>query len=247
MNEFIKQLNEHRTIREFTGEKVSQEILDTLFDSLMRTATSNGLQQASIIRVTDPVKKDLISKVSNQEYVARATELLIFVADSYRNARLVQDNGENIEKESDVDIFFQGYTDAALLAQNATNIIESLGMGAVYLGSILNDAEEIIKILELPELTFPVVGIGFGYPNQEPQLKPRMDKAFRVFENKYEVFDNYKDKLKSYDEEMTSYYDLRESNRRVETFSNQVIKKLKNPIPKRSKLIEIAIKKGFKL
>ena len=66
MNEFIKQLNDHRTIREFTDEKVNQEILDTLFDSLMRTATSNGLQQASIIRVTDPVKKELISKVSNQ-------------------------------------------------------------------------------------------------------------------------------------------------------------------------------------
>lgn len=247
MNEFIKKVNEHRTIREFTDEKVSEEILHTLFESLMRTATSNGLQQATIIRVTDPVKKEQISKVSNQDYVARATELLIFIADSFRNDRLVKDNGENIEKESDVDMFFQGYTDAALLAQNATNIIESLGMGAVYLGSILNDAEEIIKILELPELTFPVVGIGFGYPNQEPQLKPRMDKAFRVFENKYEVFDNYKDKLKSYDEEMTSYYDLRESNRRVETFSNQVIKKLKNPIPKRSKLIEIAIKNGFKL
>lgn len=247
MNEFIKQVNNHKTIREFTDEKVSQEILDTLFESLMRTATSSGLQQASIIRVTDPVKKELISKVCNQEYVARAPELLIFITDSYRNDRVVKDNGENIEKESDVDLFFQGYTDASLMAQNATNIIESLGMGAVYLGSILNDAEEIIKILELPELTFPVVGIGFGYANQEPQLKPRMDRKYRVFENSYRIYDNYKDELKAYDEEMTSYYDLRESNRRVDTYSTQVIKKLKNPIPKRSKLIEIAKKNGYKL
>lgn len=247
MNEFIKKVNEHRTIREFTDEKVSEEILHTLFESLMRTATSNGLQQATIIRVTDPVKKEQISKVSNQEYVARATELLIFIADSFRNDRLVKDNGENIEKESDVDMFFQGFTDASLLAQNATNIIESLGLGAVYLGSILNDAEEIIKILELPELTFPVVGIGFGHPNQDPQLKPRMDVEFRVFENSYKKFDNYKDALKGYDEEMTTYYDLRESNRRVETFSNQVINKLKNPTARRAELIEMAKKNGYKL
>lgn len=246
MNEVIKLVNNHKTIREFTDEKISEDILETLFSSLMRTATSSGLQQNSVIRVTDQDKKDKISEICRQEYVARAPELLIFIVDNYRNERIAKDNGETIKKESDVDIFFQGFTDSALMAQNATLIIESLGLGAVFLGSILNNAEKIIEILELPELTFPVVGIGFGYPNQEPQLKPRMDSKFRVFENTYKKLENYKEELKDYDEEMTTYYDLREANKRVDSFSNQVITKMKNQIDTRLKLLEFAKNNGYK-
>lgn len=71
------------------------------------------------------------------------------------------------------------------MAQNVVTAAESLGLGTVYLGSILNDSERICEILNLPELTFPVIGLGIGYPNQKPQLKPRMDMRLRVFENSY--------------------------------------------------------------
>ena len=162
MENLIKRVNDHRTIREFTDQKVSEENLNIIFDSIMRTATSTGMQMASIIHVTDPEKKLEISKVCNQEYVARAPELLIFIVDNYRNNRIIKDTGQIVDRESDVDTFFQGYSDAILMAQNAMNIIESMGMGAVYLGSILNNPEKIIEILNLPPLTFPVLGIGFG-------------------------------------------------------------------------------------
>ncbi|NLW41962.1 MAG: NADPH-dependent oxidoreductase [Tissierellia bacterium] len=247
MDKLIKRVNEHRTIREFTDEKVSKENLDIIFDSIMRTATSTGMQMASVIHITDPKAKLELSKVCNQEYVARATELLVFIVDNYRNHRIMKDTNNFIEKESDGDTFFQGYTDAILMAQNATTIIESMGMGAVYLGSILNDPEKVIEILNLPPLTFPVLGLGFGYPNQSPQLKPRLNKKYRIFENEYKVFDDYGEELKEYDQEMTSYYDLREGNRRSDSFFKQVVSKTKNPIPKRLKLIEYAKGNGFKL
>ncbi|MFB0972579.1 MAG: NADPH-dependent oxidoreductase [Tissierellia bacterium] len=247
MENLIKRVNDHRTIREFTDQKVSEENLNIIFDSIMRTATSTGMQMASIIHVTDPEKKLEISKVCNQEYVARAPELLIFIVDNYRNNRIIKDTGQIVDRESDVDTFFQGYSDAILMAQNAMNIIESMGMGAVYLGSILNNPEKIIEILNLPPLTFPVLGIGFGYPNQEPQLKPRLDKKYRIFENEYKIFNDYSEELKDYDQEMTSYYDLREGNKRSDSFFNQVVSKAKNPIPNRLMLIEFARKNGFKL
>lgn len=247
MNVVIKLIQNHKTIREFTNQKVSDETLETLFDTLMRTPTSSGLQQASIIRVTDIEKKKQISEICRQEYVARVPELIIFVADLFRNNELAKSFGEEIEKESDVDLFFQGYTDAALMAQNATLIIESLGMGAVYLGSILNESDRIIEILELPELVFPVVGIGFGYPNQEPQLKPRMDKSLRVFENTYKIEDDYKKSFKDYNKEMTTYYDLRDANQKSEDFATQVINKMKNPIKSRLKLLENAKNNKIKL
>lgn len=237
----------HRTIREFKNESIPKDLFEQLIEVAKRTATSNGMQASSIIRVTDPEKKKEIAAVCKQEYVARVPELLIFVADQYRNYRIADDKGGYEPSARDMDRFFQGFTDACLTAQNIVNAAEASELGVVFFGSILNDAERIIEILELPELTMPIVGLGIGYPNQDPQLKPRMSMELRLFENTYKKFDNYVEVIKEYDIEMQTYYDLREANKRVDSFSNQVVTRLKNLIPKRSDMLKIMKKQGFDL
>jgi len=237
----------HRTIREFKNESIPKDLFEQLIEVAKRTPTSNGMQASSIIRVTDPEKKKEIAAVCKQEYVARVPELLIFVADQYRNYRIADDKGGYEPSARDMDRFFQGFTDACLTAQNIVNAAEASELGVVFFGSILNDAERIIEILELPELTMPIVGLGIGYPNQDPQLKPRMSMELRLFENTYKKFDNYVEVIKEYDIEMQTYYDLREANKRVDSFSNQVVTRLKNLIPKRSDMLKIMKKQGFDL
>lgn len=244
-NEMIKRQLSHRTIRAFKDEKISKEIFDQLIEVARRTATSTGMQASSIIRVIDPEIKKKIAEVCNQQYVATAPELLIFLVDQYRNGQIAKEKNGYEDSIRGMDHFFSSFTDACITAQNVVNAAEALGLGTVYLGSILNDAEKICEILKLPELTFPVVGLGIGYPNQDPQLKPRMDMKYRVFENEYKIFDNYLDELKDYDEEMTTYYDLRDANRRVDSFTNQVVTRLKNSLPKRQEILKIIRDKGF--
>lgn len=41
-----------------------------------------------------------------------------------------------------MDNFFSSFTDACLMAQNIVNGAEAMDLGAVYLGSILNDSEK---------------------------------------------------------------------------------------------------------
>ena len=241
-----RQLN-HRTIREFKDGRIPEELFNKLIEVARRTPTSNGMQASSIIRVTDKEKRKKIADVCKQEYVARAPELLILIADQYRNYRIADEKGGYEPSARDMDRFFQGFTDACLTAQNIVNAAEALDLGVVYLGSILNDAEKIIEILELPELTMPVLGLGIGYPNQNPQLKPRMSMDLRLFENTYKKFDDYLEEIKEYDIEMQTYYDLREANKRVDSFSNQVVTKLKNLIPKRSDMLKVMKKQGFDL
>lgn len=241
-----RQLN-HRTIREFKDGGIPEEVFNKLIEVARRTPTSNGMQASSIIRVTDKEKRKEIADVCKQEYVARAPELLILIADQYRNYRIADEKGGYEPSARDMDRFFQGFTDACLTAQNIVNAAEALDLGVVYLGSILNDAEKIIEILELPELTMPVLGLGIGYPNQNPQLKPRMSMDLRLFENTYKKFDDYLEEIKEYDIEMQTYYDLREANKRVDSFSNQVVTKLKNLIPKRSDMLKVMKKQGFDL
>jgi len=247
MNDTIKIQLEHRTIREFEDRPVPEEILKQLIKVASRTATSNGLQACSIIRITDQAKKAELADICKQEYVARMPEIWIFIADQYRNGQIAKEKNCHEESIKDMDRFFQAFTDACLMAQNVVTAAESIGLGTVYLGSILNDPMRTIKLLNLPKLTFPALGLGFGYPNQNPQLKPRMDMELRMFENGYVCFDNYLDMIKEYDEIMQTYYDLRQANKRVDSFSNQVVTKLMNVNPVRQRIVNAIVKQGFDL
>lgn len=247
MNDTIKSQLEHRTIREFEDRPVPEEILNQLIQVACRTATSNGMQACSVIRITDQAIKDELADICKQEYVARMPEVWIFIADQYRNGQIAKEKNCHEESVRDMDRFFQAFTDACLMAQNVVTAAESIGLGTVYLGSILNDSKRVIELLNLPKLTFPALGLGFGYPNQNPQLKPRMDMKLRMFENGYRCFEDYLDLIKEYDEIMQTYYDLRQANRRVDSFSDQVVTKLKNVNPVRQKIVNVIVGQGFDL
>jgi len=246
-NPMIEKQLEHRTIREFKEQEVSKKTFEILMEVARRTATSNGMQSYSIVHIKDPKLKKSISEICNQEYVARAPILLIFIVDQFRNNAILREKGCDTENAGDMDRFIQGFTDAAIAAQNVVNAAEAMDLGANYMGSILNDSEELCKILKLPELTFPVVGLGLGYPNQSPQLKPRLNNRMRVFENEYKVFENYLKEIADYDQEMTTYYDLRNANQRVDCFSDQVVNKTSSSNIKRQEILKVIKRQGFQI
>lgn len=247
MNETIKTILNHRSIREFTDEAVDPKVIELLVEVAQHTATSMGLQSSAIVRVTDPEKKKQIMEVAKQEYVARAPELWVFIVDNYRNVNISKQKGSEPDLAYGMDHFFSGFTDAALTASNVLTSIESLGLGGVFIGNVLNDPTRIIEILDLPEGTFPVVGLLFGKPNQAPELKPRMPMEFRFFENSYVKRDDYVEALEDYDTVMHTYYDLRNANQRVDTFTDQVVKKYKVGDVRRNQVLEDAQNNGFQL
>jgi len=146
-----------------------------------------------------------------------------------------------------MDHFFQAFTDACIAAQNVVTAAESIDLGTLYLGSILNDPQETRDLLKLPKWTFPVVGLAIGHPNQEPQLKPRMGNQLKVFENEYVCFENYLSEIKNYDAEMQEYYDFRYTNQRLDSFSEQIAKKAKNGLIKRQEMLNLVRDQGFDL
>ena len=77
------------------------------------------------------------------------------------------------------------------------------------------------EALELPELTFPIVGLLIGHPDQEPGQKPRMPLSVMTAKNTYPRVESYSETLADYDREVTEYYDLR-SGSRLESFSHLV-------------------------
>ena len=61
-----------------------------------------------------------------------------------------------------------------LCAQNVCIAAENNGLGICYLGTTTYNAKEIINILKLPKLTFPVTTVAIGYPDETPELTDRI-------------------------------------------------------------------------
>lgn len=162
--------------------------------------------------------RETIGAASGQPYVGGTKgDLFIFVADLYRNSRIRAEQGVSSEALGSINLFLTALEDALLAAQNVVVAAESMGLGTVYLGSILADPRPVVKVLQLPELTFPIV----GHPDQEPGQKPRMPLSVMTAENTYPRVESYSETLADYDREVTEYYDLR-SGSRLESFSHLV-------------------------
>jgi len=245
MNETIKHQLNHRSIREFIEEPFNETTYLELMEVARQTATSSGLQASSIIRISDPELKKKIATICHQEYIGRIPLLLIFIVDQHRNNAIAKAQGIISDGAAGMDSFFQSFTDACLMAQNVVNAAESMDLGTLYIGSIHNEPTELCALLNLPPLTFPVVGVGIGKPNQNPALKPRMPMKLRTFENTYQAPDNVLDSLRDYDELMQSYYDLRDTNRRLDSFTHQVAKRINAHNPTRQELLNVVRDQGF--
>jgi hypothetical protein len=245
MNETIKHQLNHRSIREFIEESFNETTYLELMEVARQTATSSGLQASSIIRISDPELQKKIATICHQEYIGRIPLLLIFIVDQHRNNSIALAQGIISDGAAGMDSFFQSFTDACLMAQNVVNAAESLDLGTLYIGSIHNEPTELCALLNLPPLTFPVVGVGIGKPNQNPALKPRMPMKLRTFENTYKAPDNILESLSDYDELMQSYYDLRDTNRRLDSFTHQVAKRINANNPTRQELLNVVRDQGF--
>lgn len=236
----------HRSIRFFKDQPVDPAVRDEIFQVASRTASSMGMQTASIIRLTDPKKKQAVMEVAGQAYIANAPELYIFIIDLYRHVRIAEEkNNQNCQPS--LDHFLQGFADTHLMAQNMMNAIESFALGGTFLGNVLNDPQAIIDLLGLPPYTFPILGMIMGVVDDHPQLKPRLPMEKRLFENSYQTYDSYLDEIKDYDQEMTTYYDTRKKNQRSDSFSNQVLAFMSTTNPKREEILKVIQDQGFDL
>ena len=220
-NATIDQQVNHRSIRKFKDQQLTEEQLTTLYTVFQHTATSLFMQNATLLHTTDETKRAKIRELCGQKYVGAQGDLFIFVVDLYRNQQIRQQLGKDDGRLHTTDIFFQGLDDTLLAWQNVANAVESMGLGYVPLGTINDHPLAMLDVLDLPKLTFPALGMQVGVPDQDPQLKPRLPLEFTTFENDYPR-DFAVDNLKDYDQVVTTYYDLRDTNKRIDSFTKQI-------------------------
>ncbi|WP_408009668.1 oxygen-insensitive NADPH nitroreductase [Pseudalkalibacillus sp. A8] len=236
MNETINTILNHRSIRAFKDEPLSDEQISLIVQSAQAAATSSYLQVYSIIGVKDPAKKKKLAELAgNQEYVEKNGHFFVFCADLHRHKLAVEMEGLS-EKEIEETVestekFMVGTIDAALAAQNAVLAAESMGLGICYIGGLRNRLDEVVKVLNTPDRVIPLFGLCVGVPDQNPGKKQRLPMENIYHVDGYQQDDQLlKEQLASYNEDISAYYRERTQGKRSHSWTEIIAGKMTKPV-----------------
>lgn len=243
MNDTISLLMNHRSIRKYTDQPVSEEQLKAVVAAGQMASTSSNVQAYSIIAVTDPDKKQLLARLAgDQAYIVECPVFLVWCADLFRLKKSTAALSVDQETyEDSTENFIVATVDTALAAQNAAIAAESLGLGIVYIGGVRNSIAEFAEALELPELVYPLFGMCLGYPDQEPGLRPRLPMEAVLHRDRYEKA--AVEEVKKYDPITSEYLSKRTQGKNNTPWSKLMAKRLAKPV--RLHMKDFLKEKGF--
>lgn len=170
----MKTLFNHRSIRNFKPDAVDDETLNYILTAGTRASTIGTMQMYSMVVSTRAdIKEQLSAAHFKQPMVNQAPVIITFCADSNRFSKWCKQRGGEPGYDNFLWYIF-GATDALLASQNVALAAESKGLGICYLGTTNYMADTIIDILKLPLGVVPVTTLVIGYPNEQPDLTPRL-------------------------------------------------------------------------
>lgn len=170
----LNTLLNHRSIRKYTQQEVSDELLNEIIYAGMRASNTGNMQLYSVIATRDAkLKEQLAPAHFNQPMITGAPVVLTFCADvnrftkwcNMRNAEVGFDNFES---------FLTATVDTCLFAQNVCLAAEDKGLGICYLGTTTYNADKISDVLNLPKGVVPITTVTLGYPAEEGAISDRL-------------------------------------------------------------------------
>lgn len=199
----MKNLLTRRSIRKYTSQDVSDELLNRLMTEAARTQTMGNLQLYSVIvtRSAD-MKAKLAPAHFNQPMVKEAPVVLTICADFNRTSTWAK--CRNAEPGYDNFLsFINAATDALLYTQTLCNLMDEEGLGYCYLGTTVYQPQQIIDTLQLPKLVMPIATLTVGWPDEEPALSDRLPLESFIHHETYndylakdiDTYYNYKENL----------------------------------------------------
>ncbi|KAA0018085.1 NADPH-dependent oxidoreductase [Antrihabitans cavernicola] len=207
-NPVLETIHNHRSVRHYLDEDVSDATVQLLVSAAQSAATSSNLQTWSVIVVRDEARKSRLATLAgNQTHIVDAPVLLVWTADFARLRQLAADNAVPLDGADYLESSYVGVIDAALAAQNAVTAAESLGLGTVFIGAIRNHPEEVAAELELPPHVFAVFGLVVGQPDPVAgsYIKPRLPQQAVLHEETYRL-EPQREHVATYEQRIGDFY-----------------------------------------
>lgn len=184
MNETINLMRNHKSVRSFTQEPISDAVLRQIIDAGRSASSWKNFQSYSIIKITDQALKEKIYDLVPQPAILQSQAFLLFVGDINRASKAVSLHTSEFYSAGIENLLITS-VDAALAGQNTLLAAESLGYGGVMIGLVRYFSKEIADLLKLPDYTYPLFALALGRSAEDNPVKPRLPHEHVVFENAY--------------------------------------------------------------
>lgn len=187
MREEIAVLLGRSSLRQFSDRPVEQEMLDAVLEAGGRAASGGNLQPWSAILVRDADTRRRLAEMCGQGFMADAPVHLLFCLDLHRNEVIAREGGAPYSARSAFRHFWISFQDVVIAAQSMSTAADMLGLGSVYIGTIMEYPEQTREMFSLPEGVYPVVLVCMGHPAEgiERRQTGRFPLRFMVHQERY--------------------------------------------------------------
>lgn len=196
-------MKQRRTIRQYQEKDVSPEVLNELLEIACRASTVGNMQTYSVVVTRDAAMKERLAPAHfNQPMVKKAPVVLTFCVDLNRFSKWCEQRQAS-PGYNNLQWFVTGAIDALLVAQTFCVAAEERGLGICYLGTTTYNPDQLIDVLNLPELVFPITTITLGWPDEMPEQVDRLPLEAILHQETYHDYSKDDiDKLYAYKESL---------------------------------------------
>lgn len=167
--ETIEAIKTRRSVREFTDDDVDDTALEEIIDAGRWAPSGLNNQAWRFIIIRDTGTKEELSGLTHYSAIIKNAPVLIAVfldwKEMYDHTKDVQSIGACI--------------------QNMLLAIHSMGLGAVWLGQILNNKEGVTSVLRAPDSYELMAVVALGHPVNKKRVSERKRLSHLVFRERF--------------------------------------------------------------
>ncbi|UCG42019.1 MAG: nitroreductase family protein [candidate division WOR-3 bacterium] len=170
----LKLLTERSSCRNFYARKIPERVLSQVLEAGVHAPTGGNLQPYSIIRIEKAQTRSKLAELCGQAFIGQAPVDLLFCIDWHRSRRWAELEQAPFTATDSFRHFWISFQDTIICAQNICTAADAVGLGSVYVGTVMDLMPDLRRILRLPEGVLPVVLLSLGYPRTRPSPRPKL-------------------------------------------------------------------------
>ncbi|MDI3478131.1 MAG: hypothetical protein PWQ59_1656 [Thermoanaerobacterium sp.] len=195
----IELLKNRKSCRNFSDIPLDDDVLNDILDVGLNAASGGNTQPCTIIKIRNKDKKSKLKNLLGQSFIEKCDTVLIFLIDFYKQKKWCEINMAPYGRNRSFLEFIISLEDVMCVAQSIECACTLKGIGSVYLGTPNLRYEEMKELLDLPELTIPVLAMCLGNIKGKLNARKKLNKDAVIFDEKYKKLSN--DEIKNFYDE----------------------------------------------
>ena len=151
-NQVIKTIRDRRSVRQFTGETVSDEVVNQVLESGSWAPSGKNNQPWKFAVIRDQALRESLAALTHSRSIIQGAPVCIAV---FLDRSRVYDRTKDVQA-------------VGACIQNMLLTIHSVGLGGIWLGEILKNREKVEALLRAGEGLELMAVLAFGHPAKRP-------------------------------------------------------------------------------